>query len=146
MPNPLVAQGTLNLLRASVVWPSTPNLNVTPPYLMKAGIRFVLQGKSVEYINAMTGAVTSPQPYMMVEMTININKANGLADIYKSQMELNALIGDGTVRPDTTGLSPFQIVNCSIEGVRELDFSGADGGYAAVIGGYYLINASLFDI
>lgn len=145
MPNPLVPQGSLNLLRASVVWPSADDLNVTPSYLVKAGIRVAFQGRSVEYIGAMTGMITSPQPYMSFEMTININKANGLASLYKSRMETNALIGDGTVRPDTTGLEPYNFVNCSIEGVRELDFSGADGGFAVIIGGYYLTNSSLFD-
>ncbi len=145
MPNPLVPQGSLNLLRASIIWPSNDNLNVTPSYLVKAGIRIAFQGRTTDYIPAMTGAILSPQPYMMFEMTVNLNKANGLAALYKAQMESNSSIGNGTVRPDTTGLPPYELVNCAIEGVRELDFSGADGGFAVIIGGYYLVNSSLFD-
>jgi hypothetical protein len=82
----------------------------------------------------------------MVNCTINLNKANGLAQQYKSQLESNAALGDWTLRPDTTALGPFGLVNCSIKSVREVDFSGEDAGFAVLIGGYYLVNSSLFDL
>lgn len=43
--NPLIPQGTLNRVRASVVWPSFPNLNVTASYLGRMGIRLSLDGE-----------------------------------------------------------------------------------------------------
>lgn len=145
MPNPLVAQGSLNRIRGSLVWPSFPSLNVTAPYLVKAGMRLALQGESVVYLPTMTGAVTSPEPYMMFDLTVNLNKANGLAQQYKAQLESNSALADGTLRPDTVALGTFGLVNCSIKSVRELDFSGEDAGFAVTIGGYYLVNSSLFD-
>lgn len=146
MANPLVSQGTLNRLRASVIWPAFPALNVTAPYLGKEGIRLALEGEATTFINTMTGAVTSPEPYMMLGLTINLIKAQSLSDAYKAQMELSALLSDGTVRPDATPLSPYQIVNASIQSVRELNFSGDDAGYVVTIKGYYNINSALWNL
>ncbi len=138
MPNPLIAQGTLNKLRASVTWASFPALNVTASFLSKEGIRIVFQGDSVTYM-------PSQEPYMGMECTINLVKSQPLADLYKKQMELNALLGDGTIRPDAVPLSPYQIVNASIKGVRDLDFSGEHALFAVQLGGYYLVNSSMFN-
>lgn len=145
MPNPLVAQGSLNKVRASITWPSFPALNVTAPYLGKNGIRLTLQGVSTLYLPTMTGAVTSQEPYMMIEMVINLIKPQALANLYKQQMETSSLIGDGTVRPDAVALGVYPITNAAIQGVRELDFSGEHEGFAVTIGGYYLVNAALFN-
>lgn len=146
MPNPLIAQGSLNRIRGSVQWPLNPTLNVTAPYLTKAGMRLALQGESTVYLPTMTGAVTSMEPYMMVELAIHLVKSNGLADIYKQRMELNSLLGDGTLRPDTSALSPYGLVNCAIRSVREVDLSGEDPAWAVTVGGYYLVNSQLFDL
>ena len=142
--NPLIAQGSLNRLRASVTWPSFPALNVTAPYLSKAGVRLSLQGESTLYLPTMTGAVTSPEPYMMIELVINLLKTQGLASQYKAQMEQSAALGNGSVRADSITLGIYQVVNCAIKSVRELDFSGENADFAVTIGGYYLVNASLF--
>lgn len=145
MPNPLVAQGSLNRLRGSLVWPSFPSLNITSPYLTKAAMRLSFQGESVVYLPTLTGAVTSPEPYLMCEVVASLNKANGLAQQYKAQLESSSSLGDGTLRPDTAALGPFGLVNCSIKGVREVDLSGEDAAFAVIIGGYYLVNSTLFD-
>jgi hypothetical protein len=146
MANPLVAQGSLNRVRASVSWPNFPELNITAPYLGADGIRLALEGESTVFLPTMTGAVTSPQPYMMISLTTNLIKTQALADAYKAQMESNALLGDGVVRPDvSSGLSPYPVTNCAIESVRELAFNGSDAGFVVTIKGYYLVNSSLFD-
>jgi len=144
--NPLIAQGTLNRLRASVVWTSFPALNVTPPFLGREGIRLALEGESTTFINTMTGAVTSPEPYMAVSLVMNLLKTQALAGAYKAQMEFNALLGDGTVRPDSATLPPYGIINCAIQSVRELNFSGEDAGFAVTVRGYYPVNADLFNL
>jgi hypothetical protein len=142
--NPLIAQGTLNRLRASVVWASNASLNVTAPYLGREGIRLALEGETTTFINTMTGAVTSPEPYQVVNLTINLLKTQGLASVYKAQMELTALIGDGTVYPDASTLPTYSLINCAIQSVRELSFAGEDAGWVVVVKGYYLINSSLW--
>jgi hypothetical protein len=143
--NPLVQQGSLNRIRASIVFPSNPNLNVTASFLGRMGIRLSLDGDSTLYIPTMTGAVTSPEPYMMVTATIHMLKTQQLASLYKARMELNSLIGDGTIRPDSIALPPYQMTNCAIQSVREFNFSGEDADFAVAIRAYYLVNSSLFD-
>jgi len=145
MANPLVEQGSLNRLRASVTWPDNPSLNVTASFLGKEGVGLALEGDSVTYLPTLTGAVTSPEPYQMISCTIHLLKTQGLANLYKSQMESDAIIGNGVVRADTKSLGAYDIVNCSIASVRELDFSGADAGFAVTIRGYYRINDTLWN-
>jgi hypothetical protein len=142
--NPLVQQGSLNRIIASVVWQSFPALNVTAPFLNREGIRLALDGDATRFLPTMTGAVTSPEPYQMVTLTINLVKSQGLASQYKSQMETQTVLGDCVVRPDTKGLPPYDLVNCALEGVRELSFSGEDAGFSVTVRGYYSINSSLF--
>ena len=85
--NPLVSQGSLNRLRASVVWPDNPTLNVTASYLGKEGVSLALDGEATTFINTLVGAVTSPEPYQMITLTIHLLKTQGLASLYKSQQE-----------------------------------------------------------
>lgn len=145
MANPLISQGTLNRLRASVIWPGFPALNITAPFLGKEGIRLSLDGASTLFIPTMTGAVTSPEPYMGISLVLNLLKSQPIADLYKKQMESDARLGGGTVRPDASPLSPYEIINCAIEGVRELDLSGDSAAYAVMVKGYYNVNNALWD-
>lgn len=147
MPNPNVQQGTLNRLKASVVWRDFPELNVTPAFLGKEMIRLNFEGKITTFIPTTTGAVTSPEPYQKITLTIHLLKTQILAPLYKDQLEFSSLLGDGTVWPDVQtgqGLPNYQINNCAIEDVRELAFDGVDAGWAVVIGGYYTVNSALW--
>jgi hypothetical protein len=142
--NPLVQQGTLNRILGSVVWQNYPALNVTAPFLNREGIRLALDGDATRFLPTLTGAVTSPEPYQMITLTINLLKTQGLAGLYKSQMELATVLGDCVVRPDTKVLPPYDLINCALESVRELAFSGEDAGFSVTVRGYYSINSSLF--
>lgn len=146
MTNPLISQGTLNRLKASIVWNNNSSLNVTPSFLNKEGIRLSLDGEATKFFPTQTGAVTSPEPYMMITVTVNLLKTQSLSAQYKAQFELSTLLGDGVVRPDTsTGLTPYEITNCALEGVPQQSFNGEDPGWVVSIRGYYLINSSLWD-
>ena len=144
--NPLVAQGTLNRLRGSVVWPAFPALNVTAPFLGQEGIGLTLEGETTVYLPSMTGAVRSGEPYQMIALSMNLLKTQALADAYKRKMESDSALGDGTVRPDASTLSPYPLVNCSIEGVRPLSFAGRDAGFVVSVKGYYLINSDMWNL
>ena len=144
--NPLVAQGTLNRIRGSVVIPAYPALNVTAPFLGKEGIRLTLVGKSTIYIPTMTGAVTSGEPYQMAAVEIHLLKTQSLANAYETQKQLLATIGTFNVIPDTSVLTTYTIVNGAISELRQLNFDGTDAGYVVTLEGYYLINNSLFSL
>ena len=144
--NPLIDQGTLNRLRGSVTWVNFPTLNVTAPYLNKEGIRLALDGEATTFVPTITGAVTSPEAYQMITLTMNILKTNGLAALYQAQMQNLTTLGNGTVKTDTSSLPVFPLINCAIEGVRELNFSGEDAGFAVIIRGYWIVNNALWDL
>jgi hypothetical protein len=144
--NPLVPQGTLNRIRASVQWSAFPALNVTVPFLGKEGISLAFEGNATDFVETMTGAVTSPAPYQPIRLMMNLIKTQNLANLYKIQQETNTLLGDGTVIPDAVTLSAYQLINCAIEGVDELRFNGENAGYAVRVKGYYIINNNLFNL
>ena len=142
--NPFTPQGTLNRLRATIVIPDFPTLTVTPSYLTRMGVRLAFDGNNVLYIPCMVGAVTSDEPYLLCTITAHLNKAGALANQFEQQRLLESVIGDITVRPDTSALFPYQITNAAIEQVRELGFAGDDADYAVTLRGVYYINNNLW--
>jgi hypothetical protein len=145
--NPLIALGSLNRLVASVTWPAFPALNVTVSFLNREAIRLALDGEATAMLPALTGMVTSPNPYQGATLTIHLLKTQPLSNLYKQQYELNTLLGDCTVRPDVPvglGLQPYDLTNMALEGVRELSFAGEDAGWVIMCRGTYLINSSLW--
>jgi len=144
--NPLVAQGNLNRLRASILFPAFPQLNVTPPFLGPNMIRLRLGGQTTAMIPTGTGVVTSPEPFMLVTMTVQLLKSQAFADQFKTQYESNALLGACTVRPDTTTLSPFDFSNTAIQSVDELSFSGTDASFTVSLQATYYINNSMWNL
>lgn len=144
--NPLVAQGTVNRIRGSLVIPNFPQLNVTAPFLGKEGIRLTFQGETTLYIPTMTGAATSPEPYLQVMIEVDLLKTQNLSSLYKAQQELLATIGAATLYPDTSSLPIYNFVNCAIQKTGDLNFAGTTAAYPITIGGLYNINSSLFNM
>lgn len=145
MPNPRIPLGTLNRIRASIVIPGAPELNVTSSFLGQAGISLGFTGETTQMLPQMTGVVTSPEPYQMAQLSAQLVRSQALASLYKQRMELNALLGDLTVIPDAAALEPYQLVNCAIQAVRELPMTGSDASFTITIAGTYFINSSLWD-
>lgn len=145
MPNPRIPLGTLNRIRASIVIPDAPQLNVTSSFLGQAGISLGFSGDTTSMLPQMTGVVTSPEPYIMATLTAQLVRSQALADLYKARMELNALLGDLSVIPDASTLSQYQISNCAIQSVREIPMTGNDASFTITISGTYFINSSLWD-
>jgi hypothetical protein len=144
--NPLIAQGTLNRLRGSITVPTFPILNVTAPYLGKAGISIALQGDTTTYIETLTGAVTSPEPYQRVSVTVHLLKTQGLAAQYKAQMESLSTIGSMTIVADASTYPDYTFVNCSIMSLGELSYAGDNADFPVVLGGFYNINSQLWNL
>jgi hypothetical protein len=146
MANPLIDQGVLNRLRGSVVIPNLPNLNVTAPYLGKPGIRLSLTGETATGYPTMTGVVQSPEPFQVAEVTVSLLRTQGLADLYKQQMELNVLLGPIKVYPDVTagGISSYYFENVTIASVGEQSFAGDDPAFGIMLRGQYYLNSALW--
>src|SRR5215831_11127360 len=112
MPNPVINQGSLSRLVASVVIPDFPELNITPEFLGDEGISIVFQGETTAYIPTMVGAVTSPEVYQQVTVTAHLLKTQFLSQLYEAQRQADSKIGDIAVRPDTRDFPPYGFFNC----------------------------------
>jgi hypothetical protein len=143
--NPLVALGSLNRLRASVLFPALPGLTVISSNLGREGIQLDFGGASTTQIDVMTGIVTSPEPYLTVALTVHLLKTQFLAQTWRAQMELLSLLGDGVVRPDSATMTPYFFQNTSILGIGAQAFNGTSADYPVRIGGTYQVNAALFN-
>jgi len=146
MPNPLISQGSLNKVRASVTIPTFPNLNVTASYLGPEGISLSKNGEITHQIPTLTGMVNSPSPYIPVVLTIHLIRSQNLAQSYESQAQDNSILGDIYCTPDSSALQDISIFNASIVSVQEQKFNGTDPGYVITIGGYQSQNNSLFNL
>ena len=144
--NPNIPQGILNRLLSSVNWTSFPQLNVTAPYLAKENITLRFEGNTTVYIDTMTGAVTSQEPFLKVSFDMIMLKSQPLAQLYKTQIETNALLGEASVYTDSTALNAYVFETCSIQNPRELRLGGDDAAFGITIGGIYYVNSQLFNV
>lgn len=144
MANPLIDQGTLNLLRASVVFGNNATLNITAPYLGKEGIKMRVSGQPTIQIPTLTGIANSPQPYVMLDIEIHLLKTQGFADVWKKQTETATQVGPVEFIPDSKSLSNYQIENCSIVSVADVDANGSSAEFLVRISGAYYVNSSLW--
>ena len=144
MANPQIQQGTLNRLLASVVYADFTQLNVTSGYLAREAISLSFDGDTSLLIGTLTGAVTSPEPYIYGTVTMHLLRTQALGNAYKTQIETNTTLGSVTVIPDSTALSPFQLNNCVLMSIQETAFDGTQAGLIVRLRGVYSINASLF--
>jgi hypothetical protein len=144
--NPLISQGTINLVRASLVVPALPNLNVTASFLGKGGINVALRSPVTTFVDALTGRVTVPEPYCSVGITVNLLRSQQLAQQWIAQILKYSQLGDITVIPDTTVFPNYQFTNCAIESAPDQAFASGDAAYNVVIGGTWLINNDLWNM
>ncbi len=143
--NPNVSLGALNRLLSSATFATFPQLNVTASFLARPGIRLSFTGAATILIDAMTGVVTSPEPYVQFLLELHMLKSQGFADTWKRQIENNTVLGALTVRSDSPVLSPYRLGSASILTPADpLDFSGASAEFAVRVGGTYQINNSLW--
>ena len=141
----LIPQGPLNRLRGSVVFAENPALNVTAPFLDKEAISLAFEGPTAQLLGTLTGAVSSAEPYQIATVTMHLLRTQVLAEIYKTQIEVNSVIGSVNVIPDSDALDNYQLENCIIESVEAQQFNGQQPGMVVRLRGIYYINAALYD-
>jgi len=144
MANPNVPQGNINKLIASVNFPGNSGLNITPSYLGKEGIHVSFNGKITENLPTQTGIVPSPEPYVPVTMRLSLLRSQAFSDQWKQTYESNSYLGDFTVWPDSTTISPLQIQNASITGVGDMAYNGTDPTFMVTVEGSYPVNQALY--
>lgn len=146
MPNPMIPVGVLNRVRASIKFTDHSELNVSASYLAKEGVELVFQGNMTDFLPAMTGAVQSPQPYLIMQAKVHLVRSQALAAQYKSQWETNTAIGDAKIYSDSSTFGDFEVLNTAITNVQDMSFAGGQPGVAITITGTYYINSEMWDI
>lgn len=146
MPNPMIPVGVLNRVRASIKFSNHSELNVSASYLAKEGVELVFQGNMTDFLPAMTGAVQSPQPYMIMQAKVHLVRSQALAAQYKTQWETNTAIGDAKLYSDSSTFGDFELLNTAITNVQDMSFAGGQPGVAITITGTYYINSEMWDL
>jgi hypothetical protein len=146
VPNPMIPVGVLNRVRASIKFSDHPELNVAASYLAKEGVELVFQGNMTDFLPVMTGAVQSPQPFMILQSKVHLVRSQALGAQYKVQWELDTAIGDAKVYSDSSVFGDFEIFNTAITNVQDMSFAGGQPGVAITITGTYYINSAMWDL
>lgn len=141
---PIVPQGTLNRVRASVVVTNTPSLNITSSYMGQSFVSVSFQGDFAQLIGTGTGGVTSPEPYVMATVTVSILRTQSLGNAWFSQTQANSAIGPITVYSDTSAFQAIPLDNCVIRGFDPGAFDGKDPVSRLTLEGIFYINSSLW--
>lgn len=139
-----IQQGTLNRLRGSVVFAAFPELTVTAAYLAKEAISLNFEGDAAQKIGTLTGAVDSPEPYVMATIELHILRSQALSSAFKAQIEANTSVGSINVISDADTLENYQIEQCVLMGTSGLTFDGNSATFTVRIRGVYYVNSQLW--
>lgn len=146
MANPMISVGVLNRVRASVKFTDHSELNVSASYLAREGVEISVQGNFTEFLPAMTGAVQSTQPYVIIQARVHLVRSQALAAQYKKQWETNSAIGDAKLYTDSSTFGDFELTNAAITNIQDMSFAGNEPGVVLTITGTYYVNADMWSI
>ena len=144
MANPLIAQGSLNRLRASVTIPAFPGLNITSSYMGKSFVTVTFDGDFDKLIGTGTGAVTSPEPYVEANVVVSLLRTQALSGAWLAQAQTLSDIGNVSIFPDSTAFPEIDLVSCVIQHVDPGAFDGLDPIVKLNLKGVFLINNNLW--
>lgn len=144
----LVEQGTLNRLRAHAVFAQFPSLNVTADYLGPEGIELDFQGAATDFPPALTGLVTSPAPYVPLNLRLQLLRTQGLSGAWQNQSYQTTVLGNATLHTDvsTQGVSQLRFRNVGISHLPQFRLNGRDPYYLIELFGSLIINGNLMNI
>ena len=146
MDNPLIAQGLLNRVRGSVVFPSNSTLSITAPYLAAEGISLEIDEDGTEQMKTITGVVNSPAAYVLATATIHVLKTQALGEAWAQQFQSNSQIGRMVIHTDSSALSQYRIHNCSLLKPQPGAMNGTNPSLILTIRGTYNVNDYIWSL
>lgn len=146
MGNPLIAQGLLNRVRGSVVFPSNSTLSITAPYLAAEGISLEIDEDGTEQMKTITGVVNSPAAYVLATATIHVLKTQALGEAWAQQFQSNSQIGRMVIHTDSSALSQYRIHNCSLLKPQPGAMNGTNPSLILTIRGTYNVNDYIWSL
>lgn len=144
MPNPRIPQGVINRVRASIDFPDYPALRISASFLTPEGITLDI-GPLGEPIPAMTGVVSSPQPYAMVTMTAYLQRSQALAQLFRDQIEKNTYLNTAKLYSDTSTLGDFTLNDVQIINLGSIPMNGKNADFPLSFTGTWYINEDMWN-
>lgn len=144
--NPIVAQGTLNRVRCSIIVPNYTSLNITAPYMGKSFATIDFEGNFDEQIETATGAVTSPEPYVMATITVGILRTQSLASSWLTQAQTTSDLGEIVINSDTAAFPSITLSAAVIRSLEPGAYDGMDPVSRLTLRGVFYINNDLWNL
>lgn len=142
--NPKVTQGVINRVRTSLIVPGNPGLSVTAPFLGRSMISVDFEGDFVQQIETATGAVRSPEPFVMATITMGLLRSQSLAANWLTQAQNDSFLGDVTAHSDSPVYPPISLSETVIRTIRNGAYDGADPVVQVTVRGIFFVNNNLW--
>lgn len=142
--NPMIVQGTLNRVLASVIVPSIPTLNITSSNMGKNLLSMEFDEDFTAQIGTATGVVNSPAPYVMSTVNISLLRSQSLSDAWINQSVSTAIIGQIIIVSDTSTFSKKTLNNTSIIKITPGRMDGTDPIVELHLRGVFYLNNNLW--
>lgn len=144
--NPMIVQGTLNRVLASVIVPSIPTLNITSSNMGKNLLSMEFDEDFTAQIGTATGVVNSPAPYVMSTVNISLLRSQSLSDSWIAQAISTAIIGQIIIVSDTSTFSKKTLNNTSIIKATPGRMDGTDPIVELHLRGVFYLNNNLWSV
>lgn len=144
--NPMIIQGTLNRVLASVIVPSIPTLNITSSNMGKNLLSMEFDEDFTAQIGTATGVVNSPAPYVMSTVNISLLRSQSLSDSWIAQAISTAIIGQIIIVSDTSTFSKKTLNNTSIIKATPGRMDGTDPIVELHLRGVFYLNNNLWSV
>ncbi|MOA14262.1 hypothetical protein D3C78_1343520 [compost metagenome] len=73
-------------------------------------------------------------------------RSQGMAQLFKNQIELDTLLGDAKVYSDSSTLGDFSIRSATIRSAGDVSFSGRDPAFLVSVFGIYDVNSAMWEL
>lgn len=142
--HPTVTQGTLNRLRASIVVPSYSNLNASSSNMGKNFTTVEFDGDFALLLETATGAISSPEPYVMANVTVDLLRTQAVSGAWLAQGQTQSEIGNVQIHPDTTAFPVITINDTIIRNVHPGEYDGQNPVVRLDLRGVFYLNNNLW--
>ena len=142
--NPLVAQGFLNRVKASLTVTDTPALNISASYLAKEMLSIRTTGPATDIIQTATGTVLSANVYMPIEVVVHTLRTQGLGESWRQRFLSDTSLGEIVATTDSTVFGDFTILNAALTNFQEMTVNGTQAGFILLLSGYWVVNNDMW--
>jgi hypothetical protein len=144
--NPKIAQGSLNRVRCSIVIPGYPALNISSSYMGKNFASINFEGNFDEQIETGTGVVTSPEPYVMATVTVDLLRTQALAYNWLNQATTLSDLGPISIFSDTSAFPEIDLDTTVIRNCEPGVFDGKNPVVRLTLRGVLYANNNLWSM